>query len=136
MASGAFNKAVTDGTLLTVAAAILLMGEACPHPDGDCVGVITKLSLNGAFNKVWEGELAVDNFKSLGNECAMSSRFVFSVADVKLAPQLQTLQESGARISLHYEQSVTNLGCNADRLYHVTRVKILPPAATVATPKL
>ncbi|MCE9507327.1 MAG: hypothetical protein K8R48_03285 [Alphaproteobacteria bacterium] len=121
-----FNKLVLGAALVTSVGAM----QSCsndttdPYSEGDRVGTVTKLSYKGFFNKSWEGELAMDNFKSSGEDGSTSNSFEFTVkdADTALVRQLQEAQENGDRVKLHYKEVWNHRPRFADTDYFITKV--------------
>lgn len=126
------------GCAFLLVAAPLLGGGACigacevgndyVFSEGDRVGVVTKFSQKGIFTKTWEGTLATDSFRSVGDG-AMSNAFDFHVRDEEIAQAIKEAQENGARIKLTYNQTLLYKPWERSSSYVIDSVKEMPSSA-------
>lgn len=80
------------------------------YSDGGRVGQVTKFSHKGVWPcKTWEGELAMKNFSSGGaltGSKTPDNSFEFSVIDESVAKKILEARDSGAEVSLLYNQKL------------------------------
>jgi len=72
------------------------------YREGTRVGILYKLSKEGAVFKTYEGEIIQPGIRTSSDSKIGSNVFHFSISDDKLAEQLNNLQ--GKEIEVHYVQ--------------------------------
>lgn len=133
MAYNAYGRRTSSGgglkALFVIGAALSSCTAMCGpfslgdgYSDGDRTGTISKFSHKGIFNKSYEGELAMDNFKAVGDKGALSNTFAFSVTDSAIVQKIEAAQEAGVRVKLHYDQQIKHNAWATDTAYIITGV--------------
>jgi len=90
--------------------------------DGYRAGLLQKFSRKGNIFKTYEGEMILSSVQSNKNVALASEKFVFSVADVDVALQLEKLQ--GKNIIVHYTEKNHALPWRGETVYIVSSVKL------------
>jgi len=104
--------------LAICAAPFVAVGEG--YSDGERIGVITKLSKKGAFNKTWEGTL-----QASGNDVSGLNAFEFSTLDDKVAEKISDAADEGKRVKLTYSQYFHRGTYIAGTKYEITDVEVM-----------
>ena len=96
------------------------------YSEGGRTGVVTKFSKKGLVCKTWEGELAMLNQsqQGYGEGKTLSHAFQFSAIDDKVAEKLIEARDTGARVTLTYDQGLFHNPCERDTDYVITDVKL------------
>jgi hypothetical protein len=90
--------------------------------DGYRAGLLQKFSRKGNIFKTYEGEMILSSVQSNNNVALASEKFVFSVADVDVALQLEKLQ--GKNVVVHYTQKNNTLPWRGETVFIVSSVKL------------
>ncbi len=94
------------------------------YSDGYRAGLLQKFSHRGNIFKTYEGEMILSSVESNRNVTLASEKFLFSVADEKVASQIAGMQ--GKFVTVHYEEKNGRLFWRGDSRYIVDSVKIAP----------
>lgn len=88
--------------VLFIVAGIVYWNYYFVYREGTRVGILYKLSKEGAVFKTYEGEIIQPGIRTSSDSKVGSNVFHFSISDNKLAEQLNSLQ--GKEIEVHYVQ--------------------------------
>ncbi len=94
------------------------------YSEGHRAGLLQKFSYRGVIFKTYEGELIMSSVQSNKNVTLASEKFYFSVADEKVAKQLE--QFEGYFLTLHYREKNGSLWWRGDTKYLVDSVTVNP----------
>lgn len=123
-----FKKKIKKYFYVTLTFLIILFGTWIywsyffTYSDGYRAGLLQKFSRKGNIFKTYEGEMVLSSVESNKNVAIASEKFLFSVADKKIALQLDTVQ--GRNISVHYTQKNKTLPWRGESAYIVDSVKL------------
>jgi len=92
------------------------------YSEGYRAGLLQKFSRKGTIFKTYEGELVLSSVAGRSDVVIASEKFFFSVTDIKLASNLDTLQ--GLNIIVHYKQKNAALLWKGDTPYYVDSVRV------------
>jgi hypothetical protein len=126
--SGIIKKKIKKYLYLTLAVIILIIGIWTywsffyTYSDGYRAGLLQKFSRKGNIFKTYEGEMILSSVQSNTNVALASEKFLFSVADVDVAHQLEKLQ--GKNIVVHYTQKNNTLPWRGETTFIVSSVKL------------
>jgi len=113
---------------LTLAFLILVIGVwfywefFYTYSDGYRAGLLQKFSHKGNVFKTYEGEMILSSVQSNTNVAIASEKFLFCVANVDVALQLEKLQ--GKNVVVHYAEKNNTLPWRGESKYIVNSVKI------------
>lgn len=92
------------------------------YSDGSRAGLLQKLSRKGAIFKTYEGEMILSSVQSNNNIPLASEKFFFSVANTRVAGQLNDLQ--GEFVVVYYHQMNGTLPWRGESTYVVDSVSV------------
>ncbi len=92
------------------------------YSDGYRAGMLQKFSRKGNMFKTYEGEMILSSVQSNKNVALASDKFLFSVADVEVARQLEKLQ--GKNVVVHYTEKNSTLPWRGETTFIVSSVKL------------
>jgi hypothetical protein len=93
---------------------------------GEKIGVLVKLSQEGAVCKTWEGEIVRGGFTN--GTGANGAPFYFTIEDEAMAKQLQDVLDKGDEIKIHYRQEMNSFCRSDSRSTFLTGFEIVKPA--------
>jgi len=126
--SGFLKKKIKKYLYLTLAVLILIIGIWTywsffyTFSDGYRAGLLQKFSRKGNIFKTYEGEMILSSVQSNNNVALASEKFLFSVADVDVALQLEKLQ--GKNVVVHYTEKNNTLPWRGETKFVVSSVKL------------
>lgn len=118
---------MASGKILATVAIVAGLGlctRACNYDygDGDATGNIIKLGLQGTFNKTWEGEMALANFRG-ARSSGSGNTMDFNVKDPAILAQLQKARDDMSVVSVHYKELGFRDFWNQDNSHVIVSVK-------------
>jgi len=126
--SSIIKKKIKKYLYLTLAVFILIIGiwtywgYFYTYSDGYRAGLLQKFSRKGNVFKTYEGEMILSSVQSNSNVALASEKFLFSVADVDVALQLEKLQ--GKNVVVHYTEKNNTVPWRGETNFVVTSVKL------------
>lgn len=96
------------------------------YSDGSRSGLLQKFSHRGDFFKTYEGELVLSSVQSTAGTGLASEKFIFSVADSRVADSLKKYE--GSYVKLFYKEKRRTLPWRGDSRYIVDSIMFLRPA--------
>ena len=113
-------------TLVLVLAGFVYWKYFFTYSTGSRTGLLQKFSHKGTLFKTYEGELILSSIKSTTNYAIASEKFLFSVAEERIATQLSDLE--GEWVKLFYQEKNGTLPWRGDTRYIVDSVvRVNPP---------
>jgi len=126
--SAVIKKKIKKYLYITLAFLILIIGIWTyweffyTYSDGYRAGLLQKFSHKGNIFKTYEGEMILSSVQSNTNVAIASEKFLFCVANVDVALQLEKLQ--GKNVVVHYTEKNNTLPWRGESKYIVNSVKI------------
>lgn len=109
-----------------IAAASLSLTACSPYSEGARTGTVTKISYKGYVCKSYEGELLMGGLRNTtdsdGKAGVAANIFLYSVKDESIVEDLKRAAETGARVTLAYEQFALPEICGRKTGYIITGV--------------
>lgn len=108
--------------LIIILAAFIYWKYFFTFSEGYRAGLLQKFSKKGTFFKTYEGEMILSSVQSRSDIALASEKFFFSVADEKIANDLNKIQ--GVYIVVHYTEKNGILPWVGETRYLVDSVKV------------
>lgn len=103
---------------------LLILANVTSYSTGERTGHIVKLEKKGLLFKTWEGSLDMSIFQGArpNKGSVENTLWIFTVADNKIAQEIQEANMRGNRVILHYKEKYMKLFWIGDTKYIVTSV--------------
>ncbi len=131
MLKGIFKKILI--VLAILLAGFLIVGSYFvfgSYSDGYRIGTVIKLSKKGYIFKTYEGQLNLEFFPSANQtnkpNGSNSNIWEFSVADKKVAADIEVANNHGRRVKIYYDEKYYRFPWIGETKYVVNKVEELP----------